>query len=381
MKIVHLCLSSFFVDNYLYQENELVHQHIVAGHDVFVIASTESYDKLGNLTYLEPNSYIDLEGARIIRLPYRRFLPKILMKKIRMHPGVFGLLCDFEPDIIIFHGSGGWELLTVARYIKKNTNCLFHIDSHADYQNSGKNWFSLHILHGFFYRTILRYSMKFSQPLLCISTDVSKFAHQIYGIPLSKLSYFPLGGRPLIDLDYLNLRESGRKMLNITSKEILLIQTGKLSKSKLLLESLLSFIEIKNPRLRFLIVGVLMDDIKTEALRIINGDPRIIFAGWKNPDQLTELLCASDVYIQPGSQSATMQQSLCCRCAIVVADIEAHNFYNVNNGWFIDPKELKKVFSNIDEANLNLMSSRSYEFAKKYLDYKVLANKLLTSVV
>ena len=38
MKVLHLCLSGFFMDDSLYQDNELVREHLVAGHDVMVIA-------------------------------------------------------------------------------------------------------------------------------------------------------------------------------------------------------------------------------------------------------------------------------------------------------------------------------------------------------
>ena len=41
MKIIHLCLSCFYIDNYRYQENELVREHVTDGHEVLVVASTD----------------------------------------------------------------------------------------------------------------------------------------------------------------------------------------------------------------------------------------------------------------------------------------------------------------------------------------------------
>ena len=47
MKVVHLCLGSFFPDNYSYQENMFPKFHKQLGYDVEVIASLVSFDKNG----------------------------------------------------------------------------------------------------------------------------------------------------------------------------------------------------------------------------------------------------------------------------------------------------------------------------------------------
>lgn len=44
MKILHFCLSCFYIDNYDYQENQLVRVNVEDGHDVLVVASTETYN-------------------------------------------------------------------------------------------------------------------------------------------------------------------------------------------------------------------------------------------------------------------------------------------------------------------------------------------------
>ena len=75
MKILHLCLSCFYIDDAGYQENQLVRQHVRDGHEVLVIASTETFDGRGGLTYTEPKTYTGSDGARVIRIPYVRWLP------------------------------------------------------------------------------------------------------------------------------------------------------------------------------------------------------------------------------------------------------------------------------------------------------------------
>ena len=56
MKIVHLCISAFYIDNCSYQENLLPKYHAKMGYDVTIIASLATYDKDGNLIFLDKPS-------------------------------------------------------------------------------------------------------------------------------------------------------------------------------------------------------------------------------------------------------------------------------------------------------------------------------------
>ena len=294
MKICHVCLSCFFVDGRLYQENELVIQHIADGHEVTVIASTETHDSAGSITYANEGAYVGVEGANIIRLRYRRWLPGLLMRKLRMHPGLPRLLRSLSPDAILFHGAAGWELLNVARYAKDNPSCAFYIDSHTDFVNSAHGWLSRTILHGLYYQNILRHAIRVAGPLLCVSTSVMDFANKIYRIPMDNMEFFPLGGRPLDDSKYLSLRSERRHALGLSDANILVVQSGKQSRAKRLLESIGAFIRTKGDELRFIIAGVIQEDVRAEAETLIMSDDRIKFIGWQDGDALTSLLCAAD---------------------------------------------------------------------------------------
>lgn len=378
MKVFHICLSSFFIDGRLYQENELVLQHVADGHEVTVITSTETHAADGKIVYTEPGTYVGHERAQVIRLPYRRNLPHRIARKLRMHPGLRGLLERASPDAIIFHGCAGWELMTVARYVRNHQDCRFYIDSHTDAYNSARGWVSRNILHRQFYRRVLQCALPVAGPLLCVSTEVMDFAAEIYQVPSSRLELFPLGGRPPSDDEYAHLRQVGRARLGLSDGQILLVQSGKQSRSKKLLESLQAFAQTDGPNLRLAIAGVLQEDILKEAEALIAADPRVVFLGWQGSAELTELLCAADVYLQPGTQSATMQQSLCCRCSVILADFPAHRIYKVDNGWFVsDEAGLKSALSEIVSADLVKMGKNSHRFASERLDYAVLAQRVL----
>jgi glycosyltransferase involved in cell wall biosynthesis len=378
MKIVHLCLSNYYIDDFLYQENQLVRRHVADGHDVSVIASTETFDDKGEVVYGPPRSYMGFDGAPVIRLAYRRGLPSVLARKVRAYPGVYRILSNLAPNVVVCHGPAGWELLTIARYVRDHPGVILHIDSHADAFNSAQSWASRHLLHGQFYRRILNRAMQVSGPLLCVAPSVMDFAREVYCLPADRIEFFPLGGEVLPAAKREARRAATRERLGITNEQILIVQSGKQGRAKKLPQSLRALAAVSDSRLRLAVAGLLQDDVRAEVEALMAQDTRVTFLGWQNPDQLTDLLCAADVYLQPGTQSATMQQALCCGCAVILDDIVSHAPYSQENGWFVDGEAaLLKALRAVPEADLAAMQARSLDFARRVLDYSAMAERLL----
>lgn len=379
MRIVHLCLSNYYVDGYSYQENELVGEHVRAGHEVTVVASTETFGANREIVYLQPSEYIGQDGAPVIRLPYRNFLIPFLSRKVRAYPGVADILRKIDPDVIMFHGASGWELVTVAQYKVKNPAVKVFVDSHEDATNSARTFFSRWGLHFGFYRPILRYCLPRIEKILCVNVAAIDFLVTLYGIPRERLEFFPLGGAIITDEEYEKMRSEGRARAKVSASSIVFVQSGKFDASKKLLQSLEAFAQIKAEHARFFIAGHLHDDIRARAEMLIKSDPRVTFLGWQTPSALRALLCAADVYVQPGTQSATMQMSLSCRCAVILDDVPSHYPYLRANGWLVSDEA--SLLASIQDAvsstsNLQMMSTRSLEIARELLDYRKLAARI-----
>lgn len=383
MKILHLCLSCFYIDGYSYQENELVARNVKDGHEVTVIASTETYNENKELTYLEPSEYVGTDGAKVIRVPYmyHGFLPFFLVSKIRRYKGVVKYLETEKPDVILFHGMCALELSVVTEYVAKKKNVKLFVDSHEDFNNSAQTFLSKWILHYLLYRRVLRQSLLYIEKILCISLETKEFfVEGFYGIPKDKTELYPLGGIILDDIKYKKKRQGKRAELGLLPEETLFVQSGKMDSSKKLLASLDAFSQIPGQHLRFIIAGYLYDDIAEHVKAHLKKDERIQFIGWQSSDDLYDLLCAADVYVQPGTQSSTMQTSLCCRCAVILHDYPSHHvFVTHENGWLLnDEVSLSKAMQEaVNNKNLLInMSNNSLATAREYLDYKQLAERL-----
>lgn len=379
MKIIHCCLSCFYIDGFAYQENELVSTHVSEGHDVLVIASTETYGPDKRIAYLDPCTYIGSDGAKVIRLPYKKVAPQVIMRKLRIHSGFYTLLEKEKPDVIIFHGLCGWELNTVVRYKKAHPAVKLYADSHEDFNNSARTFLSKFILHGLYYRLIINRCTSIIDRILCVSVDTISFVRDFYGVPDKMIEFFPLGGKVFNDDEYFEARLKTRELMKVKSDEIVFIQSGKIDGSKKLIESLRAFRKIEGLRFQFHIVGHLDDSIAEEVHELIRSDSRIHFWGWKSSNDLRMMLCAADIYVQPGTQSATMQMSLCCRCVVIVDDVPSHKPYINDNGWLVgNSLAIDDAFHMAAESafHLPLMSQNSAHVAARLLDYKILAARI-----
>ncbi|PWG02098.1 glycosyltransferase family 4 protein [Sphingosinicella humi] len=378
MRIAHLCLSCFYVDGMSYQENELVREHVRAGHDVEVIASTETMNPREGLIYVEPTRYLGEDGAWVTRLPYRRWLPHKIMRKLRAHPGVYDRLRAFRPDVILFHGACGWELRAAARYVRDHPGVLLYVDSHEDTNNSARGFISREFLHRRFYGPVLRSALPQVSKILAVSIEAVDFVKDIYKAPPDMLEFYPLGGHPLQDVDYYSRRRRMRERLEIGEGQVAIVQSGKQTPRKKLIEALDAFSQVSDPSLRLFIAGALQKSIRAAAEQRFAADDRIRFIGWQDREALTDLLCAADIYLQPGTQSATMQHSLCCRCAVILDDVPAHVPYQRENGWFVsDQAGLVAAMREASSADLISMQTNSRQLAMDMLDYSVLAERIL----
>jgi 1,2-diacylglycerol 3-alpha-glucosyltransferase len=378
VKIIHLCLANYYIDNFSYQENELVRQNVDDGHQVLVVASTEIINSRGDLEYLQPCDYLGSDGARVIRIKYSSFFPHYVMTKLRIHTGLMRILDDEKPDVILFHSLCGWELVTVSRYLKNNKSVKFYVDSHEDFNNSARNIISRFILHRIYYRFVIKYSLKYFEKVLCISLETIWFVKKMYGISNEKIEFYPLGGFVFEDDEYVSFRNNARIKYQINDDEMLFVQSGKMDESKKLIQSLKAFKQIKSGSAKFIIAGKIHESIEKDAVKIIADDPRVVYVGWLNSNELRSLLCGADVYLQPGTQSSTMQMSLCCRCAVILDNTLSHQPYIKNNGALVNDGELyDALYEFINNPSVvKEMGIQSGLLASEILDYKKLAARL-----
>lgn len=378
MRILHVCLAANFTENMTYQENLLAEQNVVDGHEVRVIADCSMYVD-GRLEQTVPSTRRLATGVTLTRLPLLRLLPRMLTYKLRIAKGLYSEIASFDPDIILYHGVVGAGLLTVGKYKKCNPHVKLYIDSHEDFHNSARNWISKWIQYKIITRMMLSVIRGQVEKFLYVSMETADFLRAMYGLKDEEMEFYPLGGYIIEEDERRRWRAEIREELGFAEDNIVLVHSGKLAREKRTVELLRAFASIQDPSLRLCVVGSIPSEQSEVLQEMLKQDSRVKHVGWVDGQRLTKILCAADCYVQPGTQSATLQLALCCSLPVVVYPYPSHEPYVQGNGFYAaSEEELAAVLRRVsaEPAQLADMASRSYRIARELLDYRTLAARL-----
>ena len=308
MKILHLCLSCFFIDGYSYQENILPKYHVKMGHNVTVVASLVSYDKDGHYCQLkEANTYNDPNGYKVIRLNYKH--NNKVSKILRRYKGLSTILVNESPDIIFLHDISFLDIDKVITYKKQHPNVKIWADGHADYYNSARSFISKNILHKIIWRHCAQLLLPYVEKIWGTTPWRCIFMHEMYGIPNEKLDFLPMGvDDDAIPANKEEVRSRVRNELGVQNDEFLIFTGGKIDSKKnihVLLEALKN---INNCKIKVVICGVVTPEMKDIISSLVT--PNVIMAGWCNAKQVIEYMLASDLACFPGTHSTLWEQSI-----------------------------------------------------------------------
>lgn len=378
MRIVFIGLATSFTDGMKYQDNILLEQFHKDGHDVCFISNSE---KFINGILVTTNNEVEYtkSGVEIHRTKFRHIINTSLTSKIRYTTDIMKILDLKRPDIIYLHNFQTHSIYQIIKYLKQNPSTILLVDSHTDFNNSATSFLSKYLLHkliyGHYYKSIYKYSTK----IYYLSDEIKEYLDWLYRKKADKLEFMPLGGILFDKNQKLQNRVIINNKYSITNNNILLSHTGKFNKKKKTIELIKYFKKYKSRNMILMLVGAVEKDISDSFFEEIRNDKSIIYDGWKTGDELLDLISASDVYLQPGSQSATIQMAISCGCTVVCYPHKSYLSFFKNVPIYVkDEIDIKNMFDNISEKNnLNVKSEETFNFAVNNLDYKSICRKIL----
>lgn len=307
MKIVHLCLSCFYIDNYSYQENMLPKYHVKMGYDVTVIASLVSFNKDGKPCLLESASeYVDNNGYKVIRLEYKN--PSKLYKTLRRYKDFYKTLEKEKPDIIFSHGISMADNSVLKKYLQRHLDVKLYVDSHADYINSATNFLSKNILH----KIIWKYYAKKVESYLIKCYGVTpmrcRFLKEMYHINPGIIEFLPMGvDDEAIPSNRNEIRNLLRNQYGLSNDDILVFTGGKIDERKNIHILIDVIKELNNPKLHLVICGVLTPEMNHLKEKF---DSNIHYLGWCDSEKVMNNMIASDIACFPGTHSTLWEQTV-----------------------------------------------------------------------
>lgn len=382
MKILHLMLACFYIDNFSYQENLLPKYHKLLGHDVEIIASLVSFDENGKMITLpKASKYSNEYGIPVTRLEYKK-VP--YAHRLRLYNGLKRELYRLEPDVLFIHGVQFLDVSVVVSYLKNHPNIVVYVDNHSDYSNSATNLLSRYILH----RIIWKYYAKKIEPYVRKFYGVLParvdFLKTEYGIKSDKVELLVMGADDdrVLEASSPTVRANIRKKLGLKEDDIVLITGGKIDDFKkqtlLLMEAIK---KIDNSRLRLIVFGSIAKNLKDKVYELVDGD-KVKYIGWLSADDTYDYFSAADLAVFPGRHSVFWEQVVAQGIPMLCKKWKGTTHVNINGNvdYILNDtvEDIKKLIEkNIDPVRYTEIKQKAMKAGKSFLYSEIAERSLL----
>ena len=311
LKILHLMLACFYIDNYAYQENLLPKYHKLAGYDVEIIASPFNYDNKGDIVWeKQKRHYINENGIPVTRIMFRKGK---LSKRLRKYDGLYNELERSAPDVIFVHGVQFSDVSVLCRYLKKHPEVKMYADSHTDEINSAHGWVSRRILHGVIWKYYADMLSKKAEKVFGVTPNRCLFLEQVYKLPKEKVELLIMGlDEKEADVENrASIRFKTREKYGISDRTFLILSGGKIDRNKKVMELMQAFSSIRKEDCKLIIFGAPDKDTSQEYMELCKN-PNIINVGWISPKESYNLMLSSELGVFPGTHSVLWEQAVGC---------------------------------------------------------------------
>jgi len=386
MRILHCCLAAFYIDHYSYQENILPKMHKLQGHEVAILASTETYLSNTALGYLPPSTYINEDGIPVTRVSYQKWLPFSVMKKLRIYKGISAVIEDFRPDIIFIHDCQFISITKIVAYIRQHHAVKVYVDGHTDFINSAKNWLSREVLHRIIYKWCAKQIEPYTRKFYGVLPVRVDFFKDVYNIAPEKVELLLLGAdHSLTDLNNRDaIRERVRQEHQIDTNDFVLVTGGKLDNRKKIHTLMRAVNELQVKDIKLIVFGTPNSEMKSE-IDELSRSAYIRFIGWANASQTYDYLLAADLAFFPGTHSVLWEQSVGVGLPCVFkrwngiehVDLDGNCLF-IDNGDLMEIKKMILLLYN-DRSLLMSMKKVASDRGIKEFSYYEIAKKAIES--
>ncbi len=370
MKIVHVAPVAPYNEYWGYQENILPKYQRMLGHDVTLII-TNTMHQNGKIVETECNDFVLNDGVRVIRRAKKKYVSSKITN-INSKLEIFDLLTELKPDFIFAHGLISTTIFDVIRYKKKiNPDCKIVQDNHLDrFIGPPMDSFKRR-LYFTYYKWINKRSIRFVERVYGVTPWRKEYAETYFGIPASKTDVLIMGA----DDEKINfenrkeIRKRIRETYNVSDDDFLIVTGGKIDKNKNihLLMKACSNLE----RVKLLVFGNVLDDLKEEFDNILRTSENITHIGWIDSSDVYDYFLSADIVCFPGAHSVLWEQA--CASKVPCLFERWDGMEHVNNGGnsdFVYPISEKTLKDKISELL----------FTEKYYEMKRVAESAATDI-
>lgn len=308
MRIMHVMLSCFYIDNYSYQENMLPKYHKQMGHEVRIVASLATFDEKGKGAWLPKASrYINEHGIHVSRLDFKKGR---FSKRTRKYIGFAEELEEFRPELVFVHGVSFSDVSVLVKYLKKYPEVIVYADNHTDFSNSARNWVSKNIQHRIMWRRCARKLVPYTKKFYGVLPARVDFLVDMYKIPKDKVELLVMGAddERVAEASAPEVRSNIREKYGLAEDDFVIMTGGKIDAFKtqtlLLMEAVRN---IDNPKVKLVVFGSVTPELK-EGVEALADGVRVQYIGWILANDSYDYFAAADLVVFPGRHSVFWEQ-------------------------------------------------------------------------
>lgn len=382
MKIVHLMLACFYIDNYSYQENYLPKYHKKQGHDVEIVASLFTFDENGNGTWLsEAQKYINEYGIPVTRLNFKKTK---VARVLRQYDGVEKELERINPDLIFIHGVQFSDIAVVARYCKKHPNVRVYADNHSDFSNSAKNWVSKNFQHEILWRYFAQKINPYVKKFYGVLPARVDFLADEYKLPREKIELLVMGADDecVEKSENPEIRKNIRERYGLSEDDFVIMTGGKIDAFKTQTLLLMDAVHrIDNPKVKLLVFGSVTPELKEKVEALADGK-RVQYIGWVQSKDSYDYFAAADLVVFPGRHSVFWEQVVAQGKPMLVKYWDGTTHVDVcGNVEFLykdSTEEIKEKIEKIIESDVYSAMRENAEKASEHFMYSKIAQRSIS---
>lgn len=309
MKILHLCLGSFYIDDYTYQENLLPKYHKKMGYNVEIIASLITFDENGKSTFLKHGSeYINENGIPVTRIDFKKSILPV-SRKLKIFNGLYERLGRANPDIIFIHGCQFLDMHCLVKYLNKHKNIKVYADNHADFSNSATNWFSKNVLHRCIWKRCARMIEPYTTKFYGVLPARVDFLVDLYRLPKDKCELLVMGvDDEMVDKNNTpEVKNHVREQYAISDDDIFIVTGGKIDMFKKQTLLLMDAVNSMSVNIKLIVFGSVVPELKDEVEKRCSD--KVKYIGWLDAKDTYQYFSACDFAVFPGRHSVIWEQA------------------------------------------------------------------------
>ena len=375
MKIVHICISIPYVDNWGYQENLLPDYMQKLGAENHIITSVESLPAYINADLRKEisakgNEYnigeIKVHKIKCKGVTSSTFIPYGLKKKLE----------EIRPDVIFHHNVSITTLPIVTKYAKKH-KCKLFVDNHADEINMSKSKLWIILNYKILSRIACRIRRKSISKFYGVTNSRCYFINKYFGVPKKFIELLPIGA----DTDMANTLESKellRSKYELDTSNKIVVTGGKMGvhKGTDVLINAIESMQGSYPGMKLLLFGKFEDE---ETLELAKSKDFVTIYGWCDRKKTLELLKLADIACWPIHHTTLIEDAIAVETAVILRKTGTTEHLIEGNGMWLKECNLNEIVNNA-EAIFSMpkeVIEKNCRSIKEKMSYDSIAKRVL----